>query len=156
SFDEQAVSFDRRAGLPDAVCAAIAREVLALARAGATDLVLEIGAGTGQIGYHLCTGPARYLGFDASAAMLQVFGRRCRDGGRAASLLHADGRRRWPVDDGAARAIFGSRALHLLPVEHLVDEALRTAAPRGAALIVGRVQRSPDSLRSVLRRQMHE
>jgi ubiquinone/menaquinone biosynthesis C-methylase UbiE len=156
SFDAQAGSFDQRVGLPRAACEAVARAVLSLVRPAPADLLLEVGAGTGQIGHHLCALPLQYVGFDSSKAMLDVFERRCHARGRSASLIHADGHERWPVGDGTVKAVFGSRVLHLLPVEHVVGEVRRVASRGGATLIMGRVQRAEDSLRSRLRRQMHE
>jgi hypothetical protein len=57
---------------------------------------------------------------------------------------------------GAARAIFGSRALHLLEHEHVADEAFRVGQRSGATLIIGRVERSPDCLRARLAREMRD
>ena len=39
----------------------------------ADDLVVELGAGTGEIGAHLARLPLRYVGLDSSPAMLDVF-----------------------------------------------------------------------------------
>jgi len=156
SFDAQADSFDQQKGVPDAAGEAIARAVLGIARPSPADVLLEVGPGTGQIGHHLCALPVRYVGFDSSKEMLAVFERRCHASGRSASLIHADGRRRWPVGDRTVKAVFGSRVLHLLPVEHVVDEFLRVANRGAAALIVGRVQRAEDSVAGRMRRYMHE
>jgi ubiquinone/menaquinone biosynthesis C-methylase UbiE len=156
SFDDQADSFDQRAGLSASVSDAIAAELVRLARLGPGDVVLEVGAGTGQIGFALCHHPLCYLGFDASAAMLDVFRRRCREIGRAVTLIAADGNDRWPADDGGVKAVFGSRAFHLLRVEHVVDEVFRVASPVGATLVLGRVQREKESLRARLRQEMRE
>ena len=41
--------------------------------AGADDLVVELGSGTGEIGAHLARLPVRYVGLDSSPAMLDVF-----------------------------------------------------------------------------------
>ena len=130
NFDEQAESFDQRAGLPASVSDAIAMELVRLAQLGPGDLVLEVGAGTGQVGFALCQHPLRYLGFDASAAMLDVFRRRCGEIGRPVTLIHADGNGRWPADDGGVKAVFGSRAVHLLRIEHVVEEVFRVTSPR--------------------------
>jgi ubiquinone/menaquinone biosynthesis C-methylase UbiE len=154
SFDEQAGSFDQRAGLPASVCDAIAKEVVLLAQLGPTDALLEVGAGTGQIGVALCQLPLRYVGFDASAAMLGVFERRCRESGRPASLIHANGNNRWPADDGSIKAVFSSRAIHLLAVEHVVEEVFRVSARNGATLLLGRVQRQKHSLPARFRQEM--
>jgi ubiquinone/menaquinone biosynthesis C-methylase UbiE len=156
SFDEQAGSFDQRAGLPPSVCDSIAKELVRLAQLRPGDVLLEVGAGTGQIGLALCRLPLRYLGFDASAAMLDVFERRRRESGRPASLIYADGNNRWPADDGDVKAVFSSRAIHLLPIEHVVEEVFRVASPSGATLVLGRVRREKESLRARLRQEMHE
>ena len=49
----------------------VARSILQLASAGPGDLVVELGAGTGEIGLHLSRSPIRYVGLDASAPMLE-------------------------------------------------------------------------------------
>jgi hypothetical protein len=71
-------------------------------------------------------------------------------------LRYADANRRWPVEDGCARVIFGSRVFQLLDPEHVVDEANRVARPDGAVLIHGKVERARDSPKAVLRRKLHE
>ena len=156
SFDEQAGSFDERAGLPASVCDSIAKEIVLLAQLGPDDVLLEVGAGTGQIGLALCQLPLGYVGFDASTAMLEVFERRRCESGLPASLIHADGNNRWPADDGSVKAVFSSRAIHLLAIEHVVGELFRVAAPNRAMLLLGRVQREKQSLRARLRQEMRE
>ena len=156
SFDEQAGSFDRRAGLPESVCDSVAKELVQFAQLAPGDVVLEVGTGTGQIGLALCQLPLCYIGFDASAAMLDVFKRRCRERGRAASLINSNGNNRWPADDGSVRVVFSSRALHLLCAEHVVEEVFRVASPIGATLVLGRLQREKQSLRARLREEMRE
>jgi ubiquinone/menaquinone biosynthesis C-methylase UbiE len=156
SFDEQAGSFDQRAGLPVSVCDSIAKELVQFAQLAPGDLVLEVGVGTGQIGFALSQLPLCYVGFDASAAMLDVFKRRRRESGRPVSLIVSDGNNRWPADDGSAKAVFSSRAVHLLHVEHVVEEVFRVASPIGATLALGRLQREKESLRARLRQEMRE
>jgi SAM-dependent methyltransferase len=154
SFDEQGGGiFDARAGFPDGVAERIADTVKSYGRHRRRDLILEIGAGTGLIGQWLARRPYRYLGLDNSLPMLDTFRSRLPDG---ALLAYADANRPWPVADGRARVIFGSRVFQLLDPEHLVDEANRVANPRGAVLIHGKVQRKPDSPKSVLRNKLHE
>jgi ubiquinone/menaquinone biosynthesis C-methylase UbiE len=154
-FDSQAAAFDRRAGLPEAVCREIARKLLEVAAVEAGELVIEIGAGTGQIGQWIGA-PARYLGFDLSGGMLKEFAHHKKASGADGVLIQADANLRWPVADGAARAIFGSRVLHLLNPEHVAAEAQRVASPKGATLIIGRVERQPDSVRARMAREMNE
>jgi ubiquinone/menaquinone biosynthesis C-methylase UbiE len=156
SFDKQARSFDQRAGLPASISDSIANELVRLAEVGPGDVVLEVGAGTGQIGLALSKRPLCYVGFDASAAMLDVFKRRARDSGRPVSLINADGNSRWPADNGSVKAVFSSRAVHLLQCDHVVEEVFRVASPAGARFVLGRLQRDRHSLRARLRQEMHE
>ena len=156
SFDEQAGSFDQRAGLPASASDSIAKELVQLAQIAPGDVVLEVGAGTGQIGLALCELPLCYVGFDASAAMLDVFKHRLRESGRAVSLIHTDGNNRWPAEDGSVKTVFSSRAVHLLRVEHVVEEVFRVASPIEATLVLGRRQREKQSLRARLRQEMRE
>ena len=154
-FDRQASSFDRRAGLPQAACDAVALELLRIASLGPADVLLEIGAGTGQIGCALCAMPVRYLGIDLSPRMLSKFAQRCRRDGRVAPIAVADANRAWPLRDGSATAIFGSRTMHLLPSPHVVAEAIRVTAPARSYVILGWIERDPNGLRARLRREMH-
>jgi len=156
SFDEQAGSFERRAGLPEGIPDSIAKELVLLAKLGPGDVVLEVGAGTGQIGLALCQRPLCYVGFDASAAMLDIFKSRLRESGGAGSLIEADGNGRWPADDGSVTAVFSSRAVHLLRIEQVVEEVFRVASPAGGTLVLGRLQREKGSLRARLRQEMRE
>ncbi|HEV3073650.1 MAG TPA: class I SAM-dependent methyltransferase, partial [Thermoanaerobaculia bacterium] len=172
SFDGQAPEFDRRVGLPESDCRAIAAAVIALAGAGKGDRVLEIGAGTGMIGRWFLDHPVRYVGLDRSRGMLEVFRRRPRAG--RAWLVQADGACSWPLPGGAARVIFSSRAMHLLPLAHVVDEVLRVAGPAptaasgasrgqgghgapsagGGVCLLGWVERDPESVKARMSREM--
>lgn len=158
SYDPQAPSYDRRAGLPDGVAAEIAAAVAALA-AGAPGggVGLELGAGTGQIGDRLARRLAErglgYVGLDLSLAMLARFRRRGPRSAPGRLLVHADAGRPWPLSGGAARAVFASRAIHLLEPARVLEEIFRVAAP-GAVFLVGRVRRDPASPPARLAREM--
>jgi hypothetical protein len=167
-FDGQAPQFDRRVGLPESDCRAIAAAVLALAGARPGDRLLEIGAGTGMIGRWFLEHPVRYVGLDLSRGMLEVFRRR--PGTARAGLVQADGARPWPLPAGSARVVFSSRAIHLLPLTHVVGEVFRVAAgagdapgPGGAAgkeaagggaFLLGWVERPPKSVKARMSREM--
>jgi SAM-dependent methyltransferase len=161
-FDGQASQFDRRVALAEGDCRAIAAAVLALARTGPGDRVLEIGAGTGMIGRWFLAHPVRYVGLDLSRGMLEVFRRR--PGAARAGLVQADGARPWPLPAGAVRVIFSSRAIHLLPLAHVVEEVFRVvsraaraageAAADGGACLLGWVERRPDSVKARMSREM--
>jgi ubiquinone/menaquinone biosynthesis C-methylase UbiE len=154
-FDDQAQRFDGRAGLEPAHCRQIAAAVLAVGHVAADDLIVEIGAGTGQIGVELAAA-GRYVGCDLSAGMLDRFRTRSRGSTARCNLVRADASRTWPMMSGSSRAIFSSRALHLLEHEHVADEVFRVGQLSGATLIIGRVERSPDSLRARLAREMRD
>ena len=119
-FDTQAAGFDERAGLPANVCREIARKVIELGEVAPEDLLLEIGAGTGQIGQWLGS-RARYIGLDLSAGMLLEFARRSTGSAATGALIQADANMAWPVADGMTRAIFGSRVLHLLNPQRVAE-----------------------------------
>jgi ubiquinone/menaquinone biosynthesis C-methylase UbiE len=153
-FDHQAATFERRAGLPEEYCREIALAVLETGEAGANDLVVELGAGTGQIGRWFSE-RVRYVGLDLSRAMLREFRARLDEDAKACMLVRADAQARWPVADASARIVFASRAIHLLDEEHVAREMLRVAAPDGAMLIIGRVRRDAQSMRAVMAREMN-
>lgn len=156
-FDAQADSFDRRAGLPPAEVEAIAAAVLATAEPVAEGVLLELGAGTGEIGAALAThGSMAYMGLDLSLPMLARFGARLRAlpaGTAHGTLAQADADHPWPLGR-RARIVFVSRALHLLDLEQVATEIVTCCHPRGCAVVVGRVRRDPDGVRGMLRRQM--
>jgi ubiquinone/menaquinone biosynthesis C-methylase UbiE len=149
-FDDQAVAFDRRAGVPSEVAADVAAAALDDgAQPGEGEVVLEIGAGTGEVGRHLARLAGRYVGVDLSAPMLEVF-RSKLAGASAAVLVRADAERHWPVRDSSVTVVFASRVAHLLTPSHVVDEARRVCRP-GGRFVVGRIERS--GAKQVLRRQ---
>jgi SAM-dependent methyltransferase len=153
-FDGQAQRFDDRAGFTPERARRIATAVLALGSGTAAELMVELGAGTGQLGRWLAADGA-YVGVDLSMGMLDRFRVRLADDGpRRYLLIRADANHGWPLAEGVAGTIFGSRALHLLAPRHVADEAFRVAHVGGATLIVGRVERQADSLRARLAREM--
>lgn len=160
SFDGQAADFDLRAGLPPGVARQVAAAVAELVPAASSaasnrGVVLDLGAGTGQIGEHLAAlcraRGSRYLGIDISGPMLAVFRRKL---GGSGALVRADAGAPWPIAGGRVKLVFSSRAAHLLPPALLVEEVLRVASPAGAVAVLGGVRSDPDSLRAVVRRQM--
>jgi ubiquinone/menaquinone biosynthesis C-methylase UbiE len=153
-FDDQAAIFDQRTGLPPEFCRAIAGAVIEAGRLAPGDLILEIGPGTGQIGRWLGP-PMRYVGIDKSAGMLVQFQARISGNAGERMLIRADANQVWPVADGVALAIFSSRAMHLLDPEHAASEIFRVASPRGATLVIGRVQRAQESVRSRMANEMN-
>jgi ubiquinone/menaquinone biosynthesis C-methylase UbiE len=153
-YDDQATRFDERAGVPSDAAQGIADALAEIVGTVDGRRWLEVGAGTGALSLPLLRLPIRYTGFDRSPAMLQVFRERVEAAGLDASLHVADGNARWPAEDASVDVIFSARALHHLDAAHAAAETRRVIAASGGWLILGRVRRPPDSVKSVLRRQM--
>ena len=120
---------------------------------GADDLLVELGAGTGEI-RPVPSPVCSILGHRPIVEDARCLPRKARGGRRSSchALLHADADKPWPLGDGAAAVVFASRSAHLLDSEHLVSELLRVCRP-GGHFLVGRVIRDQDGLKSRLRRQ---
>lgn len=149
-FDAQAPRFDDRAGIPEDAARAVAQAVLDLIAPGRDDLLVELGAGTGQIGRHLARS-MNYLGLDRSGGMLDAFRAKVAAApAGGARLVRADANRGWPVEDGSAKAVFASRVIHLLDSDHVRSELERVCAP-GGYFLVGHVSRDEVSVKHLLR-----
>src|SRR3954469_12037815 len=85
-YDAIAPRFERDRALPDGVADAVRAAVLGaapVARPG----VLDLGAGTGRIGWPFVAAGDDYVGADLSSGMLRAFAARC---AQAARLVQAD------------------------------------------------------------------
>ena len=156
NYDGQAESFDERTGLSWQTCQSIATAVQQLAGLTPGDTLLEVGAGTGEIGSYLIRLPGAYIGFDLSGPMLEKFRVRLSGPPPDTTILQADGCHAWPAADHSVRVVFSSRTLHLLPVEHVVSEFYRVAATQKAILLIGRAIRDENSVKAVMRKQMRQ
>jgi ubiquinone/menaquinone biosynthesis C-methylase UbiE len=149
-FDAQAPGFDDRAGVPEDAAGAVAQAVLDLIAPGRDDVLVELGAGTGEIGRHLARS-VNYLGLDRSGGMLDAF--RAKIAAAPAGgprLVRADASQGWPVQDGSVKAVFASRVVHLLDCDHVRSELERVCAP-GGYFLVGYVSRDEVSVKHLLR-----
>jgi SAM-dependent methyltransferase len=153
-YDDQAAAFDARAGLPPDAADAVARELAALTGLAAGQTLLDVGCGTGGVSLPLLGSPIRYVGFDRSAAMLEVFRAKAEEDGLAAELHAADGNARWPAEDRSVDVVFSARALHHLDPAHAAAEVRRVLRAPGGWMVLGRVRRPPDSPKSEMRRRM--
>jgi ubiquinone/menaquinone biosynthesis C-methylase UbiE len=154
SFELQAPEYEQRVGFPAAIGRQIADRAIAIAQAQPDDLIVEVGAGTGTIGKWFVQSPLHYLGFDLSPAMLTVFRQQLDPAADNWQLLVADGNQTWPVADGTAKIIFGSRSIHLLEIERAIAEIGRVSHPAGATLLIGSVQRQKDSVKWLMKQEM--
>jgi SAM-dependent methyltransferase len=134
----------------------IAAAVLEMGRIEGKHRVLDLGAGTGDIGLELVSRGVSYRGVDASSGMLAIFRERAAAAGLAPDLVVADAGERWPAEDDSVRVVFGSRSLHWIDTSHLASETERVALPEGAVLIIGRVVRAPEDPRERIRGAMRE
>jgi SAM-dependent methyltransferase len=100
--------------------------------------------------------PIRYIGFDRSPAMLEVFREKVEEARLRAELLVADGNDRWPAEDGSVTVIFSARSLHHVDVAHAAAETRRVLRPEGGWLVVGSMRRPNDSVQPTLRCQMRK
>ena len=155
-YDDQAAAFDARAGLPADAAEAVARELAALTGLAAGQTLLDVGCGTGGVSLPLLRLAIRYVGFDRSAAMLEVFRERAAELGLQAELHVADGNGRWPAEDRSTDVVFSARALHHLDPDHAAAEVRRVLRAPGGWLVLGRVRRPPGSPKSEMRRQMRQ
>jgi len=153
-FDREAATYDSRAGIPVEKRSEIVQSLAKLSGLVAGDVLLELGAGTGQLGACFPALGLQYVGLDASAPMLEVFERHRPQGEPSVQLIEVDVDADWPVRSASVRAVFSSRAVHLFGLEHVVTETLRVALGPGATFTLGRVQRDEHSIRNVLRREM--
>ncbi len=125
---------------------------MALVIAGGRRTVVEIGAGTGELGRQLAALARRYVGLDLSGSMLVHFHAKLDGGPANANLVQAECNRPWPLRDGVADAVVALRVVHLLDADLVAGEARRVCRP-GGCLLIGRVEHDEQGLRGRLRRE---
>jgi ubiquinone/menaquinone biosynthesis C-methylase UbiE len=137
AFDAAAPSFDRHRAVPDNVVEAIRAAALAAIGAAPSPRLLDLGAGTGRIGWPFVAAGDDYVGVDLSLGMLRAFRGRAECNEVPSRLVRADGRH-LPFRDATFDAvmliqIFGG----MRGWRGVVTEARRVLRPVGT-LIVGR------------------
>ncbi|MGE3672346.1 MAG: class I SAM-dependent methyltransferase [Polyangiaceae bacterium] len=155
-YGSQASAFDARRGLADAAPRWIA-ESLSQLLGRTPECVLELGAGTGEIGVGLAANTRRYVGIESSEGMAEQWRDRFAahsELNRRSELLVQDADRNWPLDAGSVDLVFASRSAHWFEPTHLCQELARVTRP-GACFVLGRVVRSHEHPRRWLRREVH-
>jgi len=136
-YDGLAPSFDRDRAIPKSVAETIRAAILAAVSVDRPRL-LDLGAGTGRIGWAFLVREDDYIGIDLSLGMLQTFARRVREEiGRAPCLAQADGQflpfRNASFDAVMMIQVFGG----MRGWRRLLAEARRVLRASGA-LVLGR------------------
>jgi ubiquinone/menaquinone biosynthesis C-methylase UbiE len=153
-FDAVAGSFDRYRALPEGVPQAIRTAILHCVHSSRQPRLLDLGAGTGRIGYAFAAAGDDYVGVDLSRGMLLEFVRKAGEGrGRAPNLVQADGAR-LPFRNATFDAvmliqIFGG----IRGWRHIVAEARRVMC-RGAVLLTGRLIMPEDGIDQQMKQRL--
>jgi ubiquinone/menaquinone biosynthesis C-methylase UbiE len=134
AFDPVAPSFDRHRMLPGGVPEAIRAAILAATGALSRPRLLDLGAGTGRIGWPFVIADDDYTGVDLSLGMLRQFARRACDD-RTPRLVHANGEA-LPFRDATFDAVMLIQIIGAAQDwRQLVDEARRVLRPEGVSII---------------------
>jgi SAM-dependent methyltransferase len=140
AYDAMAPEFIRRRALPDGVPEAI-RDAVLWAALPPRPRLLDLGAGSGRIGWPFVLANDDYTGVDLSLGMLRAFA------GQApvARLAQADGAR-LPFADRTFDIVLLVQVLSGVPGwRHMLTDAMRVLRPAGA-LIAGRVVAPDDGI----------
>jgi ubiquinone/menaquinone biosynthesis C-methylase UbiE len=150
-YDATAPTFDRHRALPDGAPEAIRAAVLGAVEA-ASPRLLDLGAGTGRIGWPFVAAGDDYVGVDLSFGMLGAFAQRG-GSGPAPRLVQADGEQ-LPFRDATFDAVMliqvfgGMRGWRRLLVE--ARRVLRGAG----ALVLGRTVAPPDGFDAQMKQRL--
>jgi ubiquinone/menaquinone biosynthesis C-methylase UbiE len=151
-YDAIAPSFEHQRALPAGAAEAIREAVLASLGAASRPRLLDLGAGTGRIGWPFVAASDDYIGVDLSLGMLRAFRQRI-DRECTACLIQADGGA-LPFPDAAFDAVLlvqvfgGARGWRPILVE--ARRVLRAAG----ALVVGRTVAPSDGIDARMRQRL--
>lgn len=155
-FDNQADIYDKRTGLGEKTAQHIASSIDQMIKPYLCGQFLEIGAGTGEIGYFLQDLSIPYVGIDLSAGMLTVYRQRFKGNKKKTPhLIQMDGNTSWPLKDQSVSVFFSSRAMHQLDHQHVLTQLKKLSSPASSLLILGNVKRNKNSTKTVMRKEMH-
>lgn len=156
AYTTGAQDFERRRALPTDAAAAIRTVVLADLDATPRPRVLDLGAGTGRIGWPFVAADDDYVGVDLSPAMLRVFTeRRELAPARVPLLIRADGEN-LPFGEASFDAVLLMQVLNAAhDWRRLLLEARRVLRPSGS-LIVGRTVAPEHGVDTRMKRRLGE
>ena len=151
AYDVVAPNFDSHRALPSGVPEAIRAAVLGCT--SARPRLLDLGAGSGRIGWPFVAAGDDYVGVDLSAGMLREFAQRAGGQGNAPRLVQADGRQ-LPFPDAMFDAVLLIQVFgRLRGWRKFIGEAHRVLRPAGA-LIVGRTKMPLDGLDARMKQRL--
>ena len=148
AFDALAPRFERERALPDGVARAV-RDLVLEAAGAAPPRVLDLGAGTGRVGWPFVAAGDDYVGVDLSFGMLRAFVERS---DRTPRLVQADGHRLpfgTAFDAVMLIQVFGG----LADWRQFAAEVRRVMRPGGAA-VIGRTAAPHDGVDARMKRQL--
>jgi len=147
--DAVARQYDAARALPEEVLEVISLRIADATGIGPGSMVLEAGAGTGALAKALLRTGCRYVGVDASMAMLRRFRQ---DAANHGSLLQAD-LSALPLSDTSFDAVCAFRVFGVVPGwRRGAGECLRVLKP-GGVLVIGGLNRDPNSLHTFVREE---
>lgn len=153
SFDAAAPSFDHYRALPEGVAPAIRAAVLASIGEVRQPRLLDLGAGTGRIGWPFVAAGDDYIGVDLSFGMLRAFMGRAECNGAPPRVVQANGER-LPFPDATFDAVLLIQVFGGMPGwRRLVTEARRVLRPTGA-LILGRTVAPTDGIDAQMKQRL--
>ena len=146
AYDAAASTFDRHRSLPHGVPETLRSAILTAVEAPSRPRLLDLGAGTGRIGWPFIRAGDDYVGVDLSLGMLREFARRSREGSRQAPrLVQADGEH-LPFANDTFDLVYSMIVLQHMPQDlqrGYVTEFFRVLHPGGVAMLA--VPEGPDA-----------
>lgn len=157
SFDRVAGIYDATRGLPPDASTQITDAVLAAVAATPATRFLEVGIGTGRIGFPIAARGVAYTGVDISAAMLDVLRHKAEHAGIGDNLQLLQGDiTALPFADEQFDVVLGVHIFHLVSEwRRAIAEARRVLRP-GGTLVVGANHAFSTEPGEVIRRQWLE
>jgi SAM-dependent methyltransferase len=149
AYDALAPCFERDRALPEGVAHAVRATALG-AVAAARPQVLDLGAGTGRIGWPFVAAGDDYVGADLSFGMLQAFVQRC---DRAPRLVQADGHR-LPFGDASFDAVLLIQVFGGIGDWRQFITEVRRVLRSSGAILIGRTLAPDDGIDARMKRQL--
>jgi ubiquinone/menaquinone biosynthesis C-methylase UbiE len=152
AYDSGAASFERQRALPGEVAQSVRAAVLRAVAHVETPRLLDLGAGSGRIGWSFVAAGDDYVAVDLSARMLQVFAEKD-TGGHQARLVQADGRA-LPFTEASFDAVMLVAVFGDVPDwRPLVAEARRVLRA-GGVIVIGRTATPDDGIDERLKQRL--